>query len=88
MMEESMQQYDRGYRRNALWQMSPVNTLIIVINVLVFAGLSFLGDTTDVRFMYNHGASFWPAIIEEHEYYRLLTLHLIPHRLPDKQLNT
>lgn len=43
-----MQQYDRGYRRNALWQMSPVNTLIIVINVLVFAGLSFLGDTTDV----------------------------------------
>lgn len=49
-----MQQYDRGYRRNALWQMSPVNTLIIVINVLVFAGLSFLGDTTDVRFMYNH----------------------------------
>ena len=42
-----MQQYDRGYRRNALWQMSPVNTLIIVINVLVFAGLSFLGDTTD-----------------------------------------
>ena len=31
-----MQQYDRGYRRNALWQMSPVNTLIIVINVLVF----------------------------------------------------
>lgn len=52
-----MQQYDRGYRRNALWQMSPVNTLIIVINVLVFAGLSFLGDTTDVRFMYNHGAS-------------------------------
>ena len=49
MMEESMQQYDRGYRRNVLWQMSPVNTLIIVINVLVFAGLSFLGDTTDVR---------------------------------------
>ena len=77
MMEESMQQYDRGYRRNALWQMSPVNTLIIVINVLVFAGLSFLGDTTDVRFMYNHGASFWPAIIEEHEYYRLLTCTFI-----------
>ena len=72
-----MQQYDRGYRRNALWQMSPVNTLIIVINVLVFAGLSFLGDTTDVRFMYNHGASFWPAIIEEHEYYRLLTCTFI-----------
>ena len=65
-----MQQYDRGYRRNALWQMSPVNTLIIVINVLVFAGLSFLGDTTDVRFMYNQTAdmyiySFWNQSLVE-----------------------
>ena len=50
--------------------MSPVNTLIIVINVLVFAGLSFLGDTTDVRFMYNHGASFWPAFFV-HLYFKI-----------------
>ena len=53
-----MRQYYGGYRRNGLWQMSPVNTLIIVINVLVFAVLSFLGDTTNVQFMYHHGASY------------------------------
>lgn len=72
-----MQQYYRGNRRNGLWQMSPVNTIIIVINVVVFAVLTFLGDTTDVQFMYHHGANFWPSVIEEHEYYRLLTCTFI-----------
>lgn len=72
-----MRQYYGGYRRSGLWQMSPVNTLLIIINVVVFAVLTFLGDTTDVQFMYHHGASFWPAIIEEHEYYRLLTCTFI-----------
>ena len=72
-----MQQYYSGYRRNELWQMSPVNTIIIVINVVVFAVLTFLGDTTDVQFMHHHGANFWPSVIEEHEYYRLLTCTFI-----------
>lgn len=50
----------------------------LVINVcLVFAVLTFLGDTTDVQFMYHHGANFWPSVIEEHEYYRLLTCTFI-----------
>ena len=72
-----MQQYYRGNRRNGRWQMSPVNTIIIVINVVVFAVLTFLGDTTDVQFMHHHGANFWPSVIEEHEYYRLLTCTFI-----------
>ncbi len=72
-----MQQYYRENRRNELWQMSPVNTIIIVINVVVFAVLTFLGDTTDVQFMHHHGANFWPSVIEEHEYYRLLTCTFI-----------
>ena len=72
-----MQQYYSGNRRNGLWQMSPVNTIIIVINVVVFAVLTFLGDTTDLQFMYHHGANFWPSVIEEHEYYRLLTCTFI-----------
>jgi len=72
-----MQQYYRGNGRNGLWQMSPVNTIIIVINVVVFAVLTFLGDTTDVQFMHHHGANFWPSVIEEHEYYRLLTCTFI-----------
>ena len=57
--------------------MSPVNTLIIAINVLVFVVLSFMGDTKDTMFMYHHGASSWMAVIESHEYYRLLTCTFI-----------
>ena len=55
------------------WHLSPVNTVIIIVNVAVFLWLSILGDTYSAQFMYEHGASYWPAIVEEHEYYRLLT---------------
>lgn len=72
-----MQQYDRGYRRNALWQMSPVNTLIIVLMYWylrdsVFWEIQQMSDLCIIMV-----ASFWPAIIEEHEYYRLLTCTFI-----------
>ena len=53
--------------------MTPVNTVIIALNVLVFLWLSMTGSTLDGQFMYAHGASYWPAVIYKHEYYRLLT---------------
>lgn len=65
------------YRRPGRWQMSPVNTIIIGINIVVFLWLRFLGDTTSALFMYEHGASFWPDIFYNHEYYRLLTCAFI-----------
>lgn len=63
----------RSYTGSARWQISPVNTVIIVLNVLVFLWLSFQGDTTNAQFMYEHGAAFWPDIFYGKEYYRLLT---------------
>lgn len=66
-----------GYGRSGRWQISPVNTVIIILNVLVFLWLSLQGDTTDTRFMYDHGAAFWPDIFLGHEYYRLLTCAFI-----------
>lgn len=63
-----------GRRRKYI---SPVNTVIIVINVIVFIGLSLMGDTTNAAFMYQHGANFWPDIFSGHEYYRLLSCAFI-----------
>lgn len=40
---------------------------------MTFVVLSFLGDTQSSQFMYEHGASFAPAVMENGEYYRLFT---------------
>ncbi len=51
----------------------PVTLILIGINVLVFLGLSMIGQTEDGVFMLQHGASYVPMIVELHEYYRLFT---------------
>ncbi|MDO4322995.1 MAG: rhomboid family intramembrane serine protease [Lachnospiraceae bacterium] len=51
----------------------PVNLIIVLVNIIVFLVLCFLGDTGDIYFMVEHGASFAPLIAEGKEYYRLVT---------------
>lgn len=46
---------------------------LLAVNILTFIVLSFLGDTQSSQFMYDHGAVFAPAVIENGEYYRLFT---------------
>ena len=41
---------------------------LLAINILTFIVLSFLGDTQSSQFMYDHGAVFAPAVIENGEY--------------------
>ncbi len=65
------------YRQSSVPKISPVNTVIIVINVLVFLYMMLTGNIRSTEYMYNHGASFWPAVIMNHEYYRLLTCAFI-----------
>lgn len=48
------------------------NLTIVVINIVVFIVLSFMGDTENADFMYRHGACYLPAI-KNGEYYRLIT---------------
>jgi len=67
-----MSEYDGGQSRNFLSK-SPVNTVIIAINVIVFVLFELIGSTEDVVFMLNHGASNWVSVFEDKEYYRLLT---------------
>ena len=50
-----------------------MNTILVLINVLVFAVLSFFGDTTNAEFMAAHGAMDWVDIVEKGQYYRLFT---------------
>jgi len=50
-----------------------VNTIMVLINVIVFFIMSRRGSTEDVDFMLNNGAMFVPAITEGGQYYRLFT---------------
>lgn len=52
---------------------TPINTIIVVLNVLVFAILNYFGSTEDALYMAKNGAMFVPAVINKGEYYRFLT---------------
>ncbi len=59
--------------RSFIRSRQPVNLVIVAVNIVVFIVLSCLGNTEDVYFMMDHGASFAPLIYEGKEYYRLVT---------------
>lgn len=52
---------------------TPVNTAIVLMNILVFLVLSFLGNTEDPSFMATHGGLVYHYVVEEGRYYLLLT---------------
>ena len=50
-----------------------VNGLLIALNVLFFLYLEITDSSEDAYFMYTKGAMYAPAVLEDGEYYRLLT---------------
>lgn len=48
-------------------------TVLIILNCAVFIILTFLGNTENVIFMMEHGAMFEPLVVQQHEYYRIVT---------------
>ena len=50
-----------------------VNGFLIALNVLFFLYLEITGSSEDAYFMYTKGAMYAPAVLEDGEYYRLLT---------------
>lgn len=59
--------------RNFSDYVTPVNTVIIVTNILIFIVMSIIGSTENMEFMYKHGAMYVPAVAKNKEYYRLFT---------------
>ncbi len=67
--------YDNSPRQDRSFsqEFTPVNTALVIINVLVFLVMSFFGSTEDVEFMLGHGAMFVPAVLEKGQFYRFFT---------------
>ncbi len=62
--------------------LTPVNIIMVLINVAVYVVLEFMGDTTSALFMLDHGAMYPAAVVEDGQYYRLLTSSFIHFGLP------
>lgn len=50
-----------------------VNGTLIALNILYFLYLEIAGSSEDTKFMLDHGAMYAPLVLEQGEYYRLLT---------------
>ena len=50
-----------------------MNTLMIIANVLYFLFIEWVGSSLDTAVMLHLGASYYPKIVFEGEYYRLFT---------------
>lgn len=60
-------------KKESIRNLSAVNTVIVLLNVIVFLVTEIRGDTLDAYYMYECGAMYGPAIKDEHEFYRLFT---------------
>jgi rhomboid protease GluP len=66
-----------------------VTKIMIALNVIVFFVLEMIGNTQDADFMLKWGAVYAPYVVQQHEYYRLLTavfLHFGPEHLFNNML--
>ncbi len=52
---------------------SKYNTLLVIINILVFFWMDLKGSSLSTRYLLDHGALYWPAMEQSKEYYRILT---------------
>lgn len=57
------------YGRKRAW----VNGGLIILNILYFLYLEIAGSSENTLFMLQHGAVYGPLVLQEREYYRLLT---------------
>lgn len=67
--------YDSAPRQERAFpqEFTPINTTLVIINIVVFIIMSLMGSTEDIEFMLDHGAMFVPAVIEDMQFYRFFT---------------
>lgn len=66
--------YGRTNRnRPKLFAFSPVNAVLVALNVIVYLAVSLTGSVYDTEHMMEWGAMYWPAVFIQGEYYRVIT---------------
>lgn len=70
---EKMLENRTAERRTDYKQFSPVNTLLVIVNVLVFLAMTVAGAVGDSNQMIKWGAMYTPLMEEPRELYRVIT---------------
>lgn len=55
------------------FHLTPVNTCLVIINVVLFLILEFMGNTESAEFIYQYGGMTIESVMEYHQYWRLLS---------------
>ncbi len=55
-----------------------ITVILIIINTIVFFIMEWIGDTQDSVFLLEHGAMYVPSVLEDGEWYRVIT-HMFIH---------
>lgn len=65
----------RSYEKGGVraFHLTPVNTCLVVVNVVLFLILEFMGNTESAEFIYQYGGMTIESVIREHQYWRLLS---------------
>lgn len=65
----------------------PVITIaLVVINIVIFLAMEFLGSTEDTLFLYSHGGMHVPSVYYQGEWWRIFT-HMFVHSGGDHLFN-
>lgn len=81
-----MNEYVYQIRRKKLNNIPYITTILIVINVIIFLAMEIIGDTESTEFLYQHGAMYWPDVVDGGQWYRLVT-HMFVHSGGEHLLN-
>jgi len=73
VIEHYLQDIEKEKKQGLLPRVGIVTLILILANVITYIILNIGGDVYDPQYMFDHGASFWAAVIYDKEYYRLFT---------------
>lgn len=62
-----------GRKRVRAFDLTPVNTVVVISNVLIFLLYEWIGSTEDAAFLYRYGGMAIETVLGGHQYWRLLT---------------
>ncbi|MFQ9514263.1 MAG: rhomboid family intramembrane serine protease [Eubacterium sp.] len=65
----------------------PIITIVLIIlNLIVFFAMELMGSTEETGFLFDHGAMYVPAVLDDGEWYRVIT-HMFMHSGAEHILN-